>query len=157
MTNKLSNNLIAYMNDASGGPGGVGSAYCQSLPNSSGSAATINATGSATVASNDFTLHAASLPAGKQGFFLMAASQAFVPGFGGSQGILCLGSPIVRFSQVILVASPTGDVSLPINLGNLPSGGSISAGETWNFQYWTRDQNPTSTSNTSNGLQVSFL
>jgi hypothetical protein len=157
VTNKLSNNMLTYMNDSVGGPGGVGSAYCQSLPNSSGAAATISASGSATVASNNFILQAASLPAGQLGYFLMSTTQGFAPGFGGSQGILCLGAPIVRLNQAVLSASPMGTVSLPINLSNLPNGMSISAGQTWNFQYWSRDLNPMPTSNTTHGVQVSFL
>ena len=42
------------------------------------------------------------------------------------------------------------------DLGDLPQGTVVSAGETWNFQLWYRDVNPTQTSNTSNGLAVTF-
>jgi hypothetical protein len=40
----------------------------------------------------------------------------------------------------------------PTNTGTT----SILSGETWNFQAWFRDDNPTSTSNFSNAVAVTF-
>jgi hypothetical protein len=43
-------------------------------------------------------------------------------------------------------------------MGNIPLTPvtSILAGETWNFQAWYRDLNPTNTSNFTDGLSVTF-
>lgn len=156
VSNELSNDVRFYLNNNGGTTGQIGTAYCQSLANSSGQAASISASGSDMVAANDLTLDASGLPAGEFGYFLMSQSQAFQPGFGGSQGILCLGAPIVRFNQNVLLSSAAGTVSFPVNLNALPGGTIIAAGQTWNFQYWTRDTNPMPTSNTSNGVSILF-
>ncbi len=155
-SNKLSSDVRVFVNDNGGTTGQIGTSYCQALANSSGQAASIAATGSEMVAANDLTLSAAGLPVGQFGYFLMSTSQAFQPGFGGSQGILCLGSPIVRFNQNVLTSSPMGTVSFPVDLTALPGGTVISSGQAWNFQYWTRDANPAPTSNTSDAVTILF-
>jgi hypothetical protein len=90
------------------------------------------------------------------GYFLLSDAQGDVPGFGGSQGVLCLGAPILRFAKDILQADASGQMSFAVDFGALPGGTVFQTGETWNFQLWYRDVNPTSTSNTSNGLAVTF-
>ena len=79
-----------------------------------------------------------------------------VPLFGGGQGNLCLSGPIIRFDKFVLNSGSGGAVTFSPDLTNLPQGTVISPGETWNFQHWTRDVNPTQTSNTSNGLEIQF-
>jgi len=133
-----------------------GDDYCSSNPNSTGQAAALIAQGSAELGLDDLTLNVSSLPAGRPGYFLLSDVQANVPGFGGSQGVLCIGAPILRFSKDVLIADAAGEVSFAIDFANLPGGTTIQVGETWNFQLWYRDLNPTSTSNTSNGLAIAF-
>lgn len=134
----------------------VGVAYCDANANSTGLAASLRGQGSAVVAANDLELHVEQLPPGQAGYVLMSDLQDLVPDFGGSQGNLCVGAPILRFSADVLIASAAGEVFLSPDLGDLPQGTVVSAGETWNFQLWYRDVNPTQTSNTSNGLAVTF-
>ena len=90
----------------------------------------------------------------------MSQAQANVPGFGASQGVLCLGPPIVRFDRSafgeIQQTSAAGERSLTLDLNNLPQGVSFAAGASWNFQLWFRDQNPSTTSNTTDGVTVLF-
>ena len=57
-------------------------------------------------------------------------------------------------AEAFLSASSVKDFAP--DLPNLPQGTVIQAGETWSFQYWYRDRNPGSTSNTSNGLAIAF-
>lgn len=145
----------AYVFNAAG-CGGLGDSYCDSNPNSSGSTAALTASGSAEIAQNDITFDAESLPVSQFGYFLMSATKGFVPFFGGSQGNLCLGGQIIRFDQFVLSSGGMGAVTFSPDLLNLPQGIVLSPGETWNFQYWTRDLNPMQTSNTSNGIEIQF-
>ena len=120
----------------------------------------MHALGSPVLGQNNLTLRAVDLPALQWSYFLMSQNQANVPGFGGSQGTLCLGAPIVRFNM-----SGTGQVNqttaggtrtLLIDFSNLPQAIVFQPGATWNFQLWFRDLNPGVTSNTSNGVTVMF-
>ena len=108
------------------------------------------------IASNDVTLETTDVSPNKFGYYLMADSQAFVPLFGGSQGNLCLGSPIVRFSKAVKFSGPQGVITLALDLTSLPQGTVFQPGQTWNFQLWFRDVNPGPTSNTSDGLAITF-
>ena len=119
--------------------------------------AVLEAEGSAAVADNDVTFLVGSLPSNKFGYLLMSETQGFVPLFGGSQGNLCLGGSLVRFSKDVLNSGSTGEVSFSPDLTDLPQGSVIAPGSQWNFQYWYRDVNPSQTSNTSNGLAIDFL
>ncbi|MEM9379701.1 MAG: PQQ-dependent sugar dehydrogenase [Planctomycetota bacterium] len=130
--------------------------YCSSTANSSGRAASISALGSSSIASANMTLEVSDLPASSFGFFLVSQTQTFAPNLGGGQGNLCLGSPIFRWSNRIQTSSAAGQVSMFTDLTDLPSMVQVDAGLTWNFQYWTRDANPSATSNTSDGLSVTF-
>lgn len=132
------------------------SAYCDAAVNSTGAPALIRLKGSASITDNDLALRVSGAPPGAPGYFLMATGGDFVPGFGGSQGILCLGAPIVRFANDVLVAGPAGVFKFTPDLGNLPGGVTLLAGDEWRFQCWYRDVNPAQTSNTSDGLAVRF-
>ena len=134
----------------------IGVDYCSSNPNSTGSTATLVGSGSDALAADNLILQVANLPVSKVGYFLLSDAQGNVPGFGGSQGVLCLGAPVLRFAKDILQVDASGQVSFAVDFGALPGGAVFQVGETWNFQLWYRDNNPTSTSNTSNGLAVTF-
>ena len=115
------------------------------------------ASGSAVVADNALTLQVDLLPQSKFGYMLLSDTQGFVGLFGGSQGNLCLGGSLVRFSKNVLNSGAAGSVSFSPDLTALPQGTVIAPGTQWNFQFWYRDNNPGATSNTSNGLAVDFL
>ena len=53
----------------------------------------------------------------------------------------------------------SGNAARAIDLTAPPANagpGQIAPGDTWNFQYWYRDQNPFLTSNLSSALRVDF-
>ncbi|MDF1837050.1 MAG: matrixin family metalloprotease [Planctomycetota bacterium] len=125
----------AYPADLSGsicsGPTNV----CFSFPNSTGNIGQLSITGSQNVAANDTVLFGSQLPAGQFGIFL------YGQGFTGttiSQGVFCLGgAPFYRLP--IVQTDPFGFVNYALDLTNMPLGGDISQGETWNFQLWHRE------------------
>jgi hypothetical protein len=131
--------------------------YCAAEPNSATpDGALICGSGSVVIADNNLTLSVKGLPAFRDGYFLMSATTDHVPGFGGGNGTLCLGAPQIRFAKNVLNSGATGNVSLQLDLNNLPQNTVVLPGETWYFQYWYRDVYPGATSNTSNGLSVTF-
>lgn len=138
-----------------------GTNYCMATANSTGVAASISASGSNVAANNDLTLAASDLPINQFGFFLVSATQSFVPGLGGaSNGNLCLGGTIGRYNQAgqIFSTGSAGGFELPINLNTIPQGNvtaPTNAGQTWNFQAWFRDTVGVE-SNLTDGLQVDF-
>jgi len=140
----------------------MGESYCgPAVPNSSGFPARILAIGSDTVASNDLVLEASELPPGQFGFFLNSESAGFTANPGGSQGNLCLGGSIGRYSRTgeIQNSGANGKFSLVLDLTDtpVPSGSTaILAGETWKFQAWFRDLNPGATSNFTDAVSVLF-
>jgi len=142
---------------------GIGANYCTpGVANSTGAPAHTTAEGSASAAANDVTLITTSLPQSSFGYYLNSRNQGLVVGPGGSQGILCLGGAIGRFTGPgqIQNSGALGRVSLQVNLMSQPTPigpVSVQPGETWRFQLWYRDANPTVTSNFSDGLAITFL
>jgi len=136
--------------------------YCDAEANSTGVPAVVGASGSPVSADNAFTLEARDLPTNEFCYFLASESTAFIPGFGGSSGNLCLGAPQYRFNLPagggkILNSGSTGTVSFTLDLDLLPQGITFDPGETWYFQLWYRDfiaSGPTS--NTTDGIEVMF-
>ncbi|MCP4006460.1 MAG: hypothetical protein GY725_19965 [bacterium] len=134
----------------------IGTQYGAAAPNSTGEPAKLAGFGNALIQHNCLTLKATDLPPMQFGYFLMSAAQGYVPLFGGSQGNLLLSLPFFRFSRDVLVSDLAGEASFALDLAALPQGIALQPGETWNFQMWFRDTNPGSTSNTTNGLAVTF-
>jgi len=140
----------------------IGTNYCTSNLNSTGVAGTIGASGSNVVTDNNLTLEASNLPLNQFGYFIGSRTQGFVANPGGSQGNICLGSPIARFNSIggysIGNSGSSGTISLLIDMNNSPLTPvtSILAGETWNFQAWYRDMNPGTVNNFTDGLSVTF-
>ncbi len=142
-------------------PGGSMANFCNpALSNSTGLAGTLSGSGSTTVSDNDLTLQADQLPLNRFGYFLAGTMQGFVAIPGGSQGNLCLGGSLGRFRTAAQVGftGTTGSISLQVDLTQIPTNPvqSVLAGQTWFFQAWYRDVNPTSTSNFTDGLRVTF-
>lgn len=132
------------------------------VPNSTGVAGALTTIGSQSVSDNSMSLAATSLPTQTFGLFIVSQQAGFVQNPGGSQGNLCLGGAIGRYvgPGQIMNSGQSGAVTLLIDLSNtpLPSGSvAIAAGETWNFQYWHRDNVAgTPTSNFTDGIAVTF-
>ena len=133
-----------------GGP--IGSNYCLSVTNSTGSAATIGAVGSTSVAANDVLLRAATVPQ-QPGIFYYGVNQVQLP-FG--NGFRCVGGTIGRFG--FTTPDAAGVLSWTIDITDPPTAGTqITPGSTWNFQAWFRD--PAAGGglfNLSDGLSISF-
>ena len=140
----------------------LGTRTCSpAVPNSTGASALLLATGTATPTSQDLALRALGLPPGEFVLFLTSATSGNLPGAGGSQGTLCLGSPLGRFAAPgqLTTAGAAGTAELTIDPTNLPLAGGtpIAPGETWHFQAWYRDANTQPTSNLTDAVAVRFL
>ncbi len=139
----------------------LGTAYCTpAVPNSTGRFSEISARGSSAVSDNNFELSVRWLPRQTFGYLITSMTQAVTPGAGGSQGTLCLGGSVGRFSQQAQQSGADGAFSIDVDLTAIPQpNGAVQvlAGQTWSFQCWHRDANPMVTSNFSNGIAVQFL
>ncbi|MEM8710729.1 MAG: hypothetical protein AAGG01_07230 [Planctomycetota bacterium] len=141
---------------ASADAAGRADAYCASNVNSSGFAGELALQGSTSVMAEDLSLVATSLPTQSLGYMLMSRDADLVPLFGGSQGNLCLGGTLYRFSLSVQSSGTLGEVTFTPDFAALPGGQQFAAADSWNFQYWFRDANPTPTSNTTGALRVLF-
>ena len=130
-----------------------GASLCVGELNSTGQGATVRTSGSSTISDNELILDVAGLPLGSAGYFLMSEVVGQTPV---SQGVLCLDSPLLRFSLTVLTSSPGGWAQFRPDLTSLPQGTMITAGSTWHFQYWYRDANPGSVSNLSEAVSLTF-
>ena len=115
--------------------------------------------GSAQVSDDDLTLVADQLPPVEFGYFLTSMDAGLVSGPGGSQGNLCLGGTIGRYNQAVASSGAAGYLLLHLELASMPPPvqAAVQPGDTWRFQCWHRDHNPGSTSNFTDGLEVTFL
>ena len=150
----------AYIYGTGYTPMDLGSNYCgPANSNSTGQSGSIRAFGSELLSVSEVTLIAASMPLNQFAFFLNSQTQAFVMNHSGSQGNLCLGGAIGRYSSAILHTGSSGSISLVLDLANTPtpSGATaIFAGQSWNFSTWYRDANPMLTSNFTDAVSVTF-
>ena len=123
------------------------------IPNSSGAGASIGWSGTTSVAADDLVLEVTGAPPNTVGIFFFGPDQVQV---GLGNGFRCVGGAVRRLP--IVGATASGAVRYPIELMSttLPTG-AITAGETWNFQYWFRDvQGFPFRFSLSNGLRVPF-
>ena len=141
----------------------LGTNYCVAIPNSTGSAGRLTATGNRNIAFNNVTLRASSLPANATGYFITSTVQGFSASPGGSMGNLCLGGTAIgRYVGPGQVGSSgsQGELTLSLDLSMMPQpNGSLAVqpGESWNFQAWHRDTVGTqATSNFTEGLSITF-
>jgi hypothetical protein len=142
------------------GADNIGIYYCgPAAANSTGLAALITATGTNTVTVNDVTLTASQLPTGKFGYFINSMTQGSVANPGSSQGTLCLSGALGRYNSFVFNSGAQGQGTLQLDLANTPTPTglvAISAGQTWNFQCWYRDNNPGQTSNFTDAVSLLF-
>ncbi len=111
------------------------SLICFATPNSTGNIGHIEVNGSQSIAANDTTLYGSVMPPNQFGIFLYGSGST--PSAVGN-GWFCLGGG--NFYRLPIVMTDTfGFVNYNLDLNNLPQGGDISAGETWNFQFWHRE------------------
>ena len=129
---------------------------CDGEVNSTGIGADLAVSGSTSVTAADLELLGTNLPTSSFGYVLMSQVEDHVPGFGGSQGTLCLGTPIFRFSESVQNSGILGEIAFRPDFANLPGGQQFVEGESWIFQYWFRDANPGLTANTTGALRVTF-
>lgn len=133
----------------------VGTSYCPAQPNSTGVGAGLIAVGSPSALENFFYVGASGIPRDSFAMLATGPQQANLPGAGGSQGTLCLGGPIGRFTRPseILRADPVGNVFMPVDLTDFPTPNariSVTPGTTVYFQIVYRDVDPTTGAATSN-------
>lgn len=133
----------------------IGDTYCSpSVPNSTDASAEVRAYGSRLATCWTVKLEAVGMPPNQLGVFLASTDRDFVPHPPGSQGNLCLRSPLHRIDKEVLHTGAEGAFSLRANLsGALP----ILPGDKLYFQAWFRDANPGPTSNFTDGVAVEFL
>lgn len=153
--------LMGYTRDPSTE---IGFQFCTAQLNSTNRGAHIFATGSDVVLDNDVTLGCRYLPNNSNGYFLNNLTNVFVPFPAGSLGNLCVagGGGVGRYNASVLNSGPSGgQVTLPIDLTATPRPSgfvSISAGQTWYFQYWYRDTvGMAAVSNFSDAVGILFL
>ena len=109
--------------------------YCIGAANSfSAFGAFMSSTGSTSVSANNLTLIAGDAIPGQFGIFYFGPLQAQAP-FG--EGFRCVAGSTKRMP--LQTANGSGLATRVVDLNNLPSGASIQAGDTVNFQFWFRD------------------
>ncbi len=128
--------------------------------NSSGSGATLRASGTKSVAYDDCVLSVAHLPTQKFGLLFMGAGTTSGMPFG--DGVRCVNGHLFRYP--LSNSGATGSFSYGPDLiatsqDRFHPSGWIRAGSTWNFQAWYRDpMGPCgSGSNVSNAISLSFV
>ena len=127
--------------------------YCIGAPNSAGSGAVIDYTGSVSVSANDLVLHASACPTSQFGLFFYGPGQVQTPL---GDGFLCIGGSIARFP--ITQTDAAGTALQVVDNTNLPAGGgALLPGTTHNFQFWFRDPSAGGAgSNTTDALSATF-
>jgi hypothetical protein len=132
--------------------GGVES-YCTTSPNSVGPGAIIDATGSTRISLNDLVLEASGAAAGVFGVFFYGDAQAAVPT---GDGVRCVGGNIFRLG--VSQSDFFGRFFLPVDVTTPQTPAAmITAGSTWNFQLFYRDNPAMGTGlNFSDAISVQF-
>jgi hypothetical protein len=154
--------VTADLNFCLGGGGGGPTTYCDPSDGHNNNVATISASG--TSLGTTITIDLAGGPAGQFGYLLIGDGTGIVnPPL--SKGHLCLlgGACLGRYAKDVGTISGAGTLSTDIEdplssattYGIPTCGGTIDAGETWNFQYWHR-QPMGQPSTFSQALSVTF-
>lgn len=137
-----------------------GAGYCAALPNSTGRAARVSASGSRSIADDQVTLMAFDMPNQSFGYFLVADAPGFtVPA--SAAGPLCVGGTIGRLNRQgeVFFTGSTGEAAVRLPVTNVPTptgAESLVPGDVRYVQAWFRDVNPGTASNFTNGLRVDF-
>jgi len=137
----------------------IGGRYCGMPPNSTGLATALDAFGKRSVAENDVTLRVSQAPPGQFGLFIVSDTEGFTAGIGGTNGNLCIGGEIGRYTTIETI-DPGGFVVRSIDLTQIPRASSLAAvqaGETWRWQFWHRDTPAAGDGNLSRGCHILFF
>lgn len=139
----------------------IGTNYCTSNPNSTGAVGALAGLGSASVADQSVLLRATSLPANRFGIFVVSRFPASPGPLAGSDGLLCLGSPLGRYRSASQIQSSgaAGTFELDIDLNAIPVGSApvaVQPGDEWHFQAWFRETVGAG-SNTTSALRIDFI
>jgi sialidase-1 len=146
---------VAWLTD---GADCVGTArtYCAAGANSAGPGCHLAASGSLELSANALVLTATGAPSSVPGLFFYGPGQTQQP-FG--NGFRCVSGQVFRMSPVA-VTSGSGVASRAVDLTTPPEGGGpgeITAGSTWNYQFWYRDTAAGGAGfNLSDGLSLTF-
>jgi hypothetical protein len=126
--------------------------YCTSSANSTGGAAIINASGTASISANDILLSSYPVPPNQFGIFFYGPNPLNVPL---GNGRLCVGGGTYRLG--VIQSDSFGIAMQTLNVTSPPQpSGQITAGSTWNFQYWFRDPGTGAGSDLSDAVEISF-
>ena len=117
--------------------------------------------GSNSATADDLVLVTTNLPPHQFGLLFMGAGQAFAPL---GDGVLCIsGGGLGMFRYPVVDGGPWGQVVagpgiVAYSHAHFPAAGHITAGQTWNFQFFYRDSfGPCGSGfNLSNGVAVTF-
>jgi Tol biopolymer transport system component len=129
--------------------------YCESAPNSVSDGALMGLNGSNSIAASNLRLQATDCPPNQFGVFYYGLDQIQIP-FG--DGFRCVGGAQV-YRLPVVSTGPSGVPSHLVDYANPPQpGGQITAGSTWNFQFWYRDPTGPGGSgfNLTDGLELTF-
>lgn len=135
----------------------IGVADCGFNVNSTGDYGFLTAYGTGTT-SDAMVLQASALPPNTVGYLLASRTTGSAVPFS-SQGELCLGGSIGRYSNQVLDTGSAGTAGLIIDPAAISQPtGSVAAltGERWYFQFWYRDANPSVVSNLTNSTSIQF-
>ncbi len=123
----------------------IGSSYCVSWPNVSGTSAVISAIGSSVSSSQNVTLHVAAANPNVPGLFLLGAAPIQVPLGNGTR---CVGVP---FSRLLITTTDATGAAMSVLDFNAAYGALLLPGSTAYGQFWYRDGG---SSNLSNGVRL---
>lgn len=124
---------------------------CDGSPNSTGAPATLESIGTSELAMNELTLYSRQLPSGSFGYFLTGPNLGFQSV---GSGVLCIGTPVARYSNFPLLSGDEGVVQFDIDLFDIPNAGTPVVGQTNIFQYWYRDIGGTSNLSTAQAITL---
>ena len=132
-------------------PGGVGTKYCTTNSNSTGSPADLSGSGTASSSAGDLTLDSSPVP-NQTGIFFHGSNTVQVP-FG--NGFLCASGGLKRGS---VVGASLNTATYTYDNSNNSRSLSNHIGQTRNFQHWFRDpMGGGAQFNLSNGLSLTIL
>ncbi|QDV06296.1 hypothetical protein Poly30_18050 [Planctomycetes bacterium Poly30] len=141
------------------GPDSAAYQYCSGAPNSTGRRGFIALYGNRST-SDPKALVAVDLPRYSSGFFFTGTAQVYVIHPGGSQGVLCVGGAIGRYSNFVASSGSTGVISLNMDPRFLPTSAATMAavsGQRLFVQLWHRDRvQGVITSNFTNAVSLLF-
>jgi len=136
----------------------LGETYCSPELHSAGVGGLLEITGSLAADVGVLKLTATSLPRHELALFLTSRTEGFVPHPGGSDGNLCLGSPVARLTASLADTGKTGALEYTLASPTIPlhPPDTIQPGESWSFQAWFRDRAAPGGSNFTDAVTVVF-